>query len=473
MRSPAVVAWSAMVMALAGCAVGPDYQAPALEDDSGWVAEQNAATGPRAARPGWWQSLDDPLLDELVAAALAENLDLAAAAARVRESEALVRVAGAALYPQVDVGASGTRFRLSESSPRAGSSLVNAGLTPSPDSVYDVGASFAWELDLFGGIRRRRESALAGYDGALAESQAVKLAIAAAVVSTYGQLRGRQRELAVTRRNAELQRQFADLVARKVKTGIARKLEQRRAEAEAEATAARLPALEGLVRDSIYTLSVLTGQPPEAWLPRLADVQPPPAPPERLNLGTRLAVLQGRPDVLIAERRLASATADVGVAVADLYPKIGLVGDGGWEAGSTGDLFSSAARSWTLTPAVTWSVFRGGELRGREAAARARMEAAEIAYRQTVLTALQEAESAAYGYGRLLETRDHLRESAAAIGETASIARGLYERGLADFLTVIQAEQRQREVEAELARAETLTLVGFATLQRALGGCRC
>jgi len=459
--------------ALAGCAVGPDYRAPVPEDATGWIAAQEPLAGPAAAGPGWWQSLDDPLLDDLVAAALAENLDLAAAGARVREAEARVRVAGARLYPQVEAGASGTRFRLSERSPRAGSSLVNAGLTPSPDSVYDVGTSFAWELDLFGGNRRRREAALAGFTGAQAESRAVRLAITAAVVSNYGQLRGRQQELEVTQRNAQLQRQFAELVARKVQTGIARKLEQRRAEAEAEATAARVPVLEGLVRDSIYTLSVLTGQPPEAWLPGLGNAQPPPAPPERLNLGTRLAVLQGRPDVLVAERRLAAATAEVGVAVADLYPKIGVVGDGGWEAGSTGDLFSSAARSWTLTPTVTWSVFRGGELRGREAAARARLEQAEIAYRQTVLTALQEAESAAYGYGRLLDTRDHLRESAAAITETSVIARGLYERGLADFLTVIQAEQRQREVEAELARAETLTLVGFATLQRALGGCRC
>lgn len=463
----------AAAIALGGCAVGPDYQAPALEDSRGWVAEPDAAAGPAAARPGWWQSLDDPLLDELVAAALAENLDLAAAGARVREAAAIVRVAGARLYPQVDIGASGTRFRLSESSPRAGSSLVNAGLTPSPDSVYDAGASFAWELDLFGGNRRRREAAFAGFAGAQAESRAVKLAVTAAVVSTYGELRGRQQELEVTRRNAELQRQFAELVARKVQTGIARKLEQRRAEAEAQASAARLPVLEGLVRDSIYTLSVLTGQPPEAWLPGLREVQPPPAPPERLNLGARLAVLQGRPDVLVAERRLAAATAEVGIAVADLYPKLGVMAEGGWEAGSTSDLFSSVAKSWTLTPTITWSVFRGGELRGREAAARARMEQAELAYRQTVLVALQEAESAAYGYGRLLDTRDHLRESAKAITETSTIARGLYERGLADFLTVIQAEQRQREVEAELARAETLTLVGFATLQRALGGCRC
>lgn len=463
----------AFALGLAGCAVGPEYEGPPATPEGQWIAPANPDAGPVAARPGWWQSLEDPVLDELVAAALADNLDLAGANARVREAEGLARVAGARLYPQVDIGASATRFRLSEQSPRASSSLANAGLTPSPDNVYDTGASFAWEIDLFGGNRRRREAALAGLAGTQAERQAVRLAITAAVVSSYGQLRGRQRELELTRRNAELQSQLAELVARKVKTGIARKLEQRRAEGEAAATAARLPALEALIRDAVYTLSVLTGQPPEVWLPRLAAVQSPPVPPERLNLGSRLAVLQGRPDVLVAERRLASATAEVGVAVADLYPKVGLVGEGGWEAGSTSDLFSSAARSWTLTPTITWSVFRGGELRGREAAAQARMEAAEIAYRQTVLTALLEAESAAFGYGRLLESRDHLRESASAIGQTASIARGLYERGLADFLTVIEAEQRQREVEAELARSETLTLVGFATLQRALGGCRC
>jgi len=456
---------------LAACAVGPDYVPPRTEVSDEWLSSPaGTATGSEPANPAWWDALGDPTLSALVARAVESNRDLAVAAARVREARALRGVAASGLFPQVEAGADATRYKLSEQSPTGGGPLVEAGAIDRYGELFQAGFDAAWEIDLFGGTRRRIEAADAQAMQAVEEARALRLSVIAEVVRNYAELRGSQRRLALAETNADLQARTLAIVEGRRKAGLGRELDVASARAQLEATRALVPAVRGEVRAAAYRLAVLAGEPPGAFLEELLAGQPLPGVPDLVPTGLRSELLQRRPDVRAAERQLAASTASVGAAMAERFPRFFLTGSLGQASGRFADLFDGGAGQWTLGPSIRWPVFTGGAVSGRIEAAEARAQAAAARYEQAVLLALEDAETALILYGEERQTADRLEAASAAGEKAADIAAGLHAQGLSDLLTVLDAERRRTEIDDQRARSETRVLVRLAALYKALGG---
>jgi multidrug efflux system outer membrane protein len=271
-------------------------------------------------------------------------------------------------------------------------------------------------------------------------------------------------------KNAALQRDLTALVERKYRAGLSRELDVVRARSQTRVVEALVPALRSQIRGSAYRLGVLTGQPPEALLEELLTSTPIPGAPEIVPVGLRSELLRRRPDVRAAERALAQASAEIGVATAEMFPKFVLAGDVAWESVDRGDWFDEDSQRWSLVPFVDWRIFEGGRLRAQVEFAEAISEEQAALYEQTVLAALADAEAALVSYGEERRTRKTLDEASAASERAAELARRLYDIGLSDFLDVLDAERRLVEVQDRQVQSETQVAVRLVGLYKALGG---
>lgn len=460
-------------LVLGACTVGPDYQRPApgiepdwRESDRGDVTLVDAA-----GLADWWRRFDDPLLTRLVETALARNHDLRAATARIARARAARGAAGGDYRPSAGAQADAESRRISRN---------EDGLGPIPGippvgfdrerSLYRAGFDAAWELDLFGGGRRAVEAATARLDGAVEARRAIRTSVAAEVARQYVELRGAQRQLALTRENLRLQARSHELVGRQVAVGLAAELDERRAAAQVDDTAARLPELEARIESAALALDLLTGHAPGHWGAALAEPATLPAATAAVPAGLRSGLLRRRPDIRRAERELAAATADVGVAVAGLYPDVELTALGAFSASAGAPLIAGDSFNRVLGAAVRWPLFQGGRLRAAVDARRADAREAAVRYEQTILAALREVETGLVTYARQRATSERLASSVAASREAATLASRLYRTGLGDFLDVLEAQRRLTEREAALAEARTATVIRLIALYKTLGG---
>ena len=459
LAAPAVVLGAFFI---GGCAVGPDYVAPDTAPGDTWIEKTEGET--EADLDDWWQRFDDPLIAQYVEDALEANKDVQVASARLAEARALSRQARSLLLPQVGADASYTDFRLSEQSPNAA-----GGFAPQSAELFDVGFDAAWEIDVFGGNRRRNEAGKARAAAADASLADVRLSVIAEVVRTVVELRGTQRRLEVATRNEAIQAETLELVESRVASGLTPELDALNARAQLERTRSALPQFEAGVRSSALRLATLTASAPETVVADFAAQAPIPKASGALKPGLRGDILRRRPDVRAAERSLAAATADIGVAVAGFFPRLTLSADLGWQALDFGDLFQGNTQSSTVFGFARVPLYTGGRLRAELDAANARQLASVAQYEQAVLFALEESEGALTRYRRSLESRDHLADSAESSAEAAGIARRLYESGLTDFLSVLDAERRQLEADDALARRQAEVSVNLVAVYKALG----
>ena len=451
---------------LFGCTVGPDYTPPEMALPGRFV--EAASGGQAAVAADWWHQLGDAELDALVAQALDGGPDMAAAAARVREARAERAFVAARDDPSVEAGISAAR--------QHGSGSVPVG-TPPGGMGHDVGSNLwlagfdaGWEIDIFGGTRRAVESADASLGAAIETAHDVESMLAAEVARDYVTLRGAQRRLAIAHETLEERRDIRKLVAAQFQSGLVGALDLRRAEAELADSEAEIPALEAEVRADIYKLGVLVGRPPEALEDRLALPAPIPVARVAMTPGLPSDLLQRRPDVRAAERRIAAANARIGVAEADLYPHFSLTGAAGLESLDAGSWFDPRSRYYAIGPSIRWLVFDSGRVRDQMLAERARTDAAAADYRKTVLGALAEVETALVSYGRQQIRRDALGREVAADRDALSLAERLYGQGLQDFLAVLDAERALHLAEEAESDAERDTSLAFIALCKALGG---
>lgn len=464
MRRHWIGAFAALL--LGACAVGPDYVATEPDVAADWTDPQDGAELPRS----WWALLNDPLLDEMLTSAAEHNREIGIAANRIQEAKASRAAARSAFWPSVVFNASYTEFEQSIESPGAGGTLIDAGLIDRDVEFFNGGLDASWELDVFGGTRRRNEAARANLQVAVAERDSVVLAVLSETASAYFERRGAEARLAIANSNIESQERTLEVTRRKVEAGLARRIDELRASAQLDVARAQVPTLRAALRASTYRLGVLTGRTPDAIEREIAAQPELPVAPAHLPVGMRADLLRRRPDVVAAERALAGATADIGVALADFFPRLTLTANYGFEAEESGDLGSGRARTSALVPFVRWPVFQGGRLRAQLVAANARAQRAALAYEQAVLQALADAESALVAYAEELRTLERLQAAAAASSEAASIAQRLYGQGLADFLTVLDADRRRDEAEDARAQSQTRLLLNMARVYKALGG---
>ena len=461
---------------ITACTVGPDYEAPvpaAPEAFSSQATVEQAADeaieGP-APDTRWWTALGDATLAELVDEALVHNHDLEIARARVRQARAQRRAAGALGRPQVSGAASGAVFQGSENDPGGGPALARAGLAELDGDIYDVGVQAGWELDVFGGVRRAKEAADARIGAAIEGRRATLLGVVAEVAQTYTELRGAQRRRLLAEKNLGLAEQTLSRVEARHTAGLASGLDLERSRAEVAGTRALVPPLRADEHAAAHRLGTLVGTTPGALRDRLLQTTPWTDPPDLVPVGLPSDLLRRRPDIRLAERQLAASTADIGVRTADLYPRFHLTGSGGLSSGRFADLFESASRTWTFGPSISWPIFQGGRIRAGIEAAEASRDVAYATYQQSVLRALEEVETALVRYAEEELRRRTLVDAAAASAKAADLARTLYDKGLADYLVVLDAERTQTDVEDRLAQSETGVILRLVALYASLGG---
>ncbi len=457
---------------LAACTVGPDYATPEAAAPAEWsepVPPGAEAGTDEAALASWWTAFDDPGLQSLIEAALAGNRDLAAAVARVREARALRSIAGADQLPSLDVVGSAERTKRSENAFVTISSDPGEALELR-DTLYTLGFDASWELDLFGGVRRRVEAAEADLQAAREDQRAVLVSLLGEVGLAWVDARASLRRLAIARDSLASQGETADLTRARRDAGMADDFDVARAEALVSGTLATIPALEERFARACHRLDLLAGRPPGAAQELLSGSPSVPPPPARVPIGLPSELLRRRPDVRRAERELAAATARIGVAAADLYPKFSLTGSFGQSSLHTGTFAAEPSEYWSIGAGLTWPLFGGGRLKAGVEAADARAEQALHRWESSVLVALQETHDALVAYGREQQRRAALLLAATAQREAANLARQRHAAGLSDFLEVLDAERSLLSSEDSLALSEAALSSNAVTLYKALGG---
>jgi outer membrane protein, multidrug efflux system len=449
----------AAALALSACAVGPDYRAPEVAPAH---IERAAAAGFDQShfQAAWWRQFDDPTLDALVGEALAENRELRIAFARLRAARSIRDDAANDRLPTVTAGASADYGKAQQ--PGFGEERSNI-------ERYDLGLDMAWELDLFGRVQRRIEASEAQSEAAEAELYQLQVSLIAELVDAYGQLRGAQLRERIARENLENQRNSHQLTEQLRDAGVGSELDVLRADARLAATEASLPQLQAQQTRATNRIATLLGQRADTLS---VDLRPRelPAIAKVLPIGDPTELLRRRPDILAAERQLAAATANVGVATADLFPRVSLSGFLGFIAGRGSQIGSSAAQAWGVAPSITWAAFDMGSVRARLRGAEADAYGALASYEQQVLLALEESENAFSDYARAQERLLSLVRQSSASRAAAAQAEIRYREGSADFLVLLDAERERLAAEDTQAQAEVELYRGVIALYKALGG---
>lgn len=448
---------------LVACAVGPNYHAP----DTAPAIVHNAASAAFLAQDpeaAWWQEFKDPELDGLERRALAANLDLRMALDRVRAARAVFVEHNYDYAPHVPV--QGAYSKSVEQEPGFGLSRITA----ESDSL---GFDASWEIDLFGHVRRSVEAARADLDAERAGFRDAEVTVAAEVARNYFELRGAQQRLDVARANLASEKQTLELTMLRDEAGRGSELDVQRSRARLKATEATIPPLEAAANQGAYRLAVLLGERPGTLDAELKP-QAVASYAKPLPIGDATQLLRRRPDVRVAERQLAAATARVGVATADLFPRVNVTGFVGFLSGDVGRLFSTTlpndARAWSVTPTVTWAAFDLGSIRARLRASEAQSDAAAANYEKVVLMALEDTENSFLTYSKRQVQLQSLSEQAQASRRAAELADVQYREGVADFLVLLDAQRTQLDAEDAVAQAETGVNVAVIAIYKALGG---
>ena len=456
------------VIVSGGCTVGPDYVQPDVDEPDAWhaAAVEGLEEGD-ATLQTWWQVFDDELLNELVLRSGTGNLTLRAALWKVEEARALRGVVSSNRKPQVDFTADANRSQPSDNgifSPILGDEGLDAG------NQFTAGVGASWEIDVFGRIRRQVEAADAATQASVEAYRDVLVSLYAETALAYVNIRASQERLRIAHENVEAQENTLQLTRDRFDAGLVSALDVAQAESNLANTYSLIPVIEREINEALNRLAVLLGEHPGALHEELDNRAPIPQEPETVALGLPTELLRQRPDVRRAERLLASQTAQIGVATADLYPTFSLAGFLGLEALSSGDLLSSDSVTWNIGLPIRWNIFSGGRIRSRIRVEEARTNQLLASYEQTVLNALEESENAMVAYVKEVQRRERLAQAVDATQRSLDLVLTQYTAGLTDFQNVLDTQRTLLLREDELAVAEGLVVGNLVRLYRALGG---
>ncbi|MGH7241913.1 MAG: efflux transporter outer membrane subunit [Phycisphaerales bacterium] len=455
-----------------GCMVGPDYKKPETKV-SGQFAGLDKKVSPDglASKPNdepieisrWWREFGDDQLTGLISKAQRENLDVAIAMARVRQSRAQLTIAVGGLYPSVSIGANATQTR----NPLGG---VGTGGNGRISEFYQVGFDASWEIDVFGGLRRQVEAAKAGLEASFENRDDVFVTLSGDIGTNYINLRGAQSQLAIARSNLEAQETTLSLTQERFEAGFVAALDVANAQAQVASTRSSIPVVEAQIRAFIYALGVLLGEEPAVLLAELTPDKAIPHAPATVPIGLPSELLQRRPDIRRAEANLHAATAQIGAAIANLYPQFNLNGSIGLQGGNASDLGTLANHYWSYGPGANWLVFDGGQTRGAIELQRGVTDESFATYKKTVLVALQDTETALVNFTSQQQRRVSLAEAVEANKAAVDLSMQLYSNGRTDFLNVLSAQRQLFLSEDALAQSEANVSTSLVALYKALGG---
>jgi NodT family efflux transporter outer membrane factor (OMF) lipoprotein len=456
--------------ALSACAaVGPDYIEPELSVPDAWHMRivQQVQQGPDATLQTWWTVFDDPVLNELIDRARLGNLDLRTAASRVAAARSGLAITRGERLPTVDGTGQTSRTRqsddgwLAQVAPNEGFDAQN---------LYELGLDASWEIDLFGRVRRSIESSQAQYESTVETERDVMVTLFAEVAMTYIEVREMQRRVEYATQNISVQRDALGLAQERYDTGLSSQLDVVQAKATLGMTEAALPDFETAKNQALFRLAVLLGQDAGSLQGEFAVPAAIPSPVGRITLGLPVDLVRQRPDVRAAERRLAAQTAQIGVATAALYPSFTLSGFIGLQTRSVNDLFSSNSEMWGASLPFSWNLFDGGRVRSNIELQKELTETRLLEYRQAVLEALAEVESALVAYNNEQEKLAALRRATAATVEGVRLAMLQYDTGLTDYNNVMTMQRDLFQLQDQLAASEAQLDFELIALYKAVGG---
>jgi NodT family efflux transporter outer membrane factor (OMF) lipoprotein len=468
-RQPPLTLSALLVMSLTACTVGPDFQKPHAQQIAAWSTPQKNAPSQAVAQTlseRWWEVFQDAKLSALMQRALTDNLDLKLASSRLQQSRAVRQVITADRYPNTAATASYGHRRnsgegLSDPSGKQGDAAFN---------LWDAGFSASWELDFWGRVRRETEAADATLEIAENDQRGVLLSVQAETAQDYIQLRGVQNTRAVTEQNLEVARHSLELSRLRLADGVATDLDVAEAAAQVAAIESRLPALEQRQSQLINALSLLMGEPPQALQAELAADAPVPQTPRQVAIGLPSELAERRPDIRQAEARLHAATANIGVAKGDFYPRITLSGNLGSQAMQLSDFGSWGSRAFSIGPQMSLPLFDGGRLRGVLKLREAQQQEAAIGYQRTVLRAWHEIDDQLTAYNASQLRRDSLAEAVHQNQIALQTAKQQYVEGVVDFVNVLTVQADLLATQQQWVESSTGVSLAMIGLYKALGG---
>jgi outer membrane protein, multidrug efflux system len=471
----------ALAMALAGCTVGPNFVRPIAQTPAHWsrpAATTRPIDNPRGSTTTeetadlrrWWADFNDPTLSSLIERSMATNLDLRAAVLRIEEARAQRSVTAASLWPSLSANASYTSTRLSATTATGSLFTGTPGISfPNPYNQYQLGADVSWEVDLFGRVRRSVEVADANIEGSVEDQHAALVLLLGDVAQSYIELRGAQLRKATTEQSIATTSELLELARQRRTAGLTSDVDVVEATAQLTATRAQLPALDLAITQAINQLSRLLGREPEDLRAELGATAPIPPLPSVVPIGLPAELARRRPDIRKAEASLHAATAEIGVAVAGLYPRLTLTGSGGFQSETVGQLTQWASRFVSLGPTLELPVFDRGRWKTVQLQ-NVRAKEAALAYAATVLNALHEVENARAAYCDDQDRRAWLDLTVAQNRDAWLLARQRYDGGVASFIEVLDAERTLQQNQLFLAESRTAVGDDLVRLYRALGG---
>jgi outer membrane protein, multidrug efflux system len=455
-----------------GCAVGPNYHEPDVKAPKAFgESHAGPTTQPAIAldMTQWWKTFNDAELNSLIDRSVAGNLDLLTAEARVRQARAQLGIERAELFPMVNIDGQATKSRASRNAEANAPGFVNSGFRPESE-LYQAGFDAGWEIDVFGGTRRAIESAKADLYAQVDARRLALVTLMGEVAHDYVALRGFQRQLALTYSNLKSQQDTVSLTQSRFKAGLDSDLDVAEAQANVATTAADIPTLEIQVQQTIHALSILLGEEPMALAAELEKDAPIPPSPTEIPVGLPSDLLRRRPDVMQAERQLAESTANIGVAVANLFPKFSLTGTLGQQTARFGLIARADSTYWSIGPTVTWNVFNANQLVNQVRVSNALQQQALLNYKKTVLQSFGDVEDALVAYAQDQNRTKYLADSVSANQRSVDLSNQLYSRGLGDFLNVLVAERSLYAAQSDLAVSQTNVSSDLVQLYKALGG---
>jgi outer membrane protein, multidrug efflux system len=449
----AVIMLCLSLLMQAGCTVGPDYKPQDVNAPAGWAGTNNASS-PDKMLLKWWTEFNDVNLTSLIERAMKSNLDLKLAGERIRQSRATLGVVDAAFWPVASASANQTRNR----------SAIGA-----KSSLLTVGLDATWELDIFGGTRRNIEAAQAGVEAAIEDRRDVLVTLVSEVAVNYVQLRGFQQEIVIAQNNLNSQRQSAAVVRKRFEGGFVSALDMANADAQVATTLSQIPTLETSAQQAIYNIAVLLGQQPASLLDELTPASSIPVTPPDVPTGLPSQMLRRRPDIRRAEAQIHSATAQIGVATADLFPKFNLAGSMNFSAHGSQSMRWDT-RTWSFGPSATWEIFNTGRVSANIEVQKALQQQSVLTYHKTVLTALQDVENALIAYSNEHQRNAALIDAVTANRKAVELSTKLYTEGQIEFLNLLDAQRSLFGSEDSLVQSNRNLSTNLIALYKALGG---
>lgn len=478
-----------VIPTLVGCAVGPDYHKEDVWTPSKWSKSAQDLQAPVNSQvimdkinPQWWDYFHDPVLSDLERRAVTANLDVQMATQRLIASRAQLMITGSARFPSVNGSAGYQRNQYSKKGfsraidkirnrePALGNMVNPSDIDVPAFNQWDDALDTSWEVDLWGRVRRQYESAKALKQMSEEDRRGILIAQQAEVAQNYMTLRGLQAQLQIVKENEKIAQDILDLANQRFNGGLVTELDVRSAEAQLEQTRADIPNLEQQIIEYINALGLLLGEPPRALSTELSTPKPIPPVPSQVPIGFPSELAQRRPDIRQAEAKLHSATAEVGVAEADFYPKVTIDARLGFQSLSLRDLGFWSSRAWSVGPSLSLPIFEGGKLKGQLTLKKAEQKEAALAYRKTVLQAWQEVDNALNAYQAEQLRQVRLQDTVKSNQRSVYLAQAQYRQGLQTFINVLDAERRLLSSQQDLVNSNTQISINLVQLYKALGG---